>query len=361
MANKYLDQSGVQYLWSKIKIADDNTLLAAEQYVNKLFELQEDDGAIVDKLAEVMKVFEQYPEGLDLKTYIDSKVPDTGAAAITGSLQLTSGGEVSPQLTIASDLDPIQGLLKQFSVTFDTQKNAVVTAPYIKGGTIYENNETLSEKYQAKGDYQPLNNSLTAIGALTTNDGILKRTGGTWGIATDYINSSGGIIDSGALQIKNQKLIITDGNLQNTSYQFTSEMASGKSTTYSYYLNAFQITEGGKTLSSKYLGINDNAVSATTATNATNDSNGSKISTTYAKLDGASFEGNISVTAATPNFTIAQRSGSNVDLVGNFKVDYYGDKARVIVPRIEAKTILLGGVSIEHSALSNTEIDAVTK
>lgn len=360
MANKYLDQTGVQYLWGKIKAEDNKTLLAANKYVDDLFELKEDDGELINKLAEVMKVFEQYPEGLDLKTYIDSKVSNTGAGAITGSLQIISGGDVSPQLVVASDLDPVQGLLKQFSITFDVQKNAVVEAPYIKGGTIYENGTTLSNKYQAKGSYQPLNESLTAIGALTTNGGILKRTNGTWGITTDYINSSGGLIDSGSLQIKNNKLIITDGNIQNTAYQFTSEMSDGKSTTYSYYLNAYQISEGGETLRTKYLGKNDNAVSATKATNAENDSNGNKISTTYAKLGGASFEGNISVITATPNFTIAKSSGSAIDMVGNFKVDYYGDKARVAVPRVEATEILLGGVSIEHSALSKTEIDAAT-
>ena len=360
MANKYLDQAGVQYLWGKIKAEDNKTLLAANKYVDDLFELKEDDGELINKLAEVMKVFEKYPEGLDLKTYIDSKISNTGAGAITGSLQIISGGDVSPQLTVASDLTPVQGLLKQFSVTFDAQKNAIVEAPYIKGGTIYENGTSLSEKYQAKGSFQPLNSSLTEIGNLTAANGILKRTNSTWSITTDYINSSGGVIDSGNLQIKNNKLIITDGNIQNIAYQFTSEIEEGKSKTYSYYLNAYQISEGGVNLSAKYLGINDNAASATIATKAEQDSNGSKISTTYAKLAGASFEGNISVMTATPNFVIAKRSGSDTDILGNFTVDYYENKARVSVPRIEASTILLGGVSIEHSALTTAEIDAAT-
>ena len=69
--------------------------------------------------------------------------------------------------------------------------------------------------------------------------------------------------------------------------------------TPSYYWNnvfATTFTENGTALSSKYLGINANAVSAT---KATNDSDGHAINTTYLKLSGGTMTGPIKWTGRT--------------------------------------------------------------
>lgn len=88
MANKYLDQAGVQYLWSKIKAEDDKTLLAANKHVNDLWGLTDDENAVVDKIKEVLKVFEDYEEGKNLLEFINNKLDKSGGT-ITGDLTVT--------------------------------------------------------------------------------------------------------------------------------------------------------------------------------------------------------------------------------------------------------------------------------
>ena len=109
MANKYLDLTGVQYLWGKIKDKADATLLAAEKaakdYVNDLWGLTDDDNAVVDKIKEVLKVFENYNEGKNLLDFINSKLDKTdggtvaGAVTVTGILTASSYFEASTGVT----------------------------------------------------------------------------------------------------------------------------------------------------------------------------------------------------------------------------------------------------------------------
>ena len=111
MANKYLDQSGVQYLWGKIKDKADATLLAAEkaakEYVNGLLGMTDEDNKVVDKIKEVLDVFKNYEEEKNLVELLNNKLDKTDGGTITGNVtvsgSLTASGYFEASSGVTTD------------------------------------------------------------------------------------------------------------------------------------------------------------------------------------------------------------------------------------------------------------------
>ena len=122
MANKYLDQSGVQYLWGKIKDKADATLLAAEkaakEYVNGLLGMTDEDNKVVDKIKEVLDVFKNYEEEKNLVELLNNKLDKTDGGTITGNVtvsgSLTASGYFEASSGVTTDSIMVKHLTEQY-------------------------------------------------------------------------------------------------------------------------------------------------------------------------------------------------------------------------------------------------------
>ena len=186
MANKYLDLTGVQYLWGKIKAEDDRTLLAANKYVNDLWGLTDDENAVVDKIKEVLKVFENYNEGKNLLDFINSKLDKTGGV-IEGDLEIKNGSLTLPEsnsVTVGetkylSDHIEYKGYSLDFPETDGTiaTLDDISTDPEFNSVTVGET-KYLSDHIEYKGyslDFPETDGTLATLDDIPINVALTKN------------------------------------------------------------------------------------------------------------------------------------------------------------------------------------------
>lgn len=168
MANKYLDLAGVQYLWGKIKTEDDKTLLAAKKHVNDLLGMTDEDNAVVDKIAEVLEVFENYNEGKNLLDFINSKLDKAGGEI---------SGDIIPDENITHDLGS------------DTKRFSVVYADEIDATNVEASSSIRA--YESIEYYNPESKSIEVL--INSN-----------GIKTTKLESTGNVIVNNILKVNGQ-------------------------------------------------------------------------------------------------------------------------------------------------------------
>ena len=190
MANKYLDQAGVQYLWGKIKAEDDKTLLAAtkasKEYVDGLLSLTDEDNAVVNKIAEVLEVFENYDEGKNLLDFINSKLDkaggeisgdiipnenttyDLGSSTKRFNFIYTDELDASAGINAGSTIKSFESLEVWNKTTSGGQERIVYlsTDGISTTGTISEGGQLLSNKYVTLSTLQTISGTKTFTGPV---------------------------------------------------------------------------------------------------------------------------------------------------------------------------------------------------
>lgn len=195
MANKYLDQTGVQYLWSKIKSRDDATLQAAKKYVDDLLGMTDTDNAVVDKISEVLEVFENYSEGKNLLDFINSKLDLKNGGTVSGSLTASGYFEASSGVTT----DAIFGKTSTRSIFVEGTYNSSI------GGTPLDVGNIEANIVRLQGPTRPVWRRLNTDGSTPlTNELVIDSD------LNNYLSKSGGII-KGDVEIQSGSLTLADG------------------------------------------------------------------------------------------------------------------------------------------------------
>lgn len=324
MANKYLDQSGVQYLWSKIKSRDDITLQAAKKYVDDLLGMTDTDNAVVDKIAEVLEVFENYNEGKNLLDFINSKLDK-------------AGGEISGDIIPDKD------------ITYDLGSNAKRLS-VIYADEIDATNVEASSSIRAYESIEYYNTESKSIEVLINSNGI----------ETTKLKSTGNVIVDKILKVNGQTQLNGRLFLKAT----TSELQDFEENN-PIYVGSIMLTkkEGDTVVSEKELELPfKNGVVALTSdipTNYVTTDTMQTISGFKTFTDKTRFNQTVEIASI---LTLESKESSEYGYSGRVKaVNLYDSTSdseyRVEIPFRDGLVALASDLAI---ALTTTEIDAAT-